>query len=346
MLPGETIDIRIEGASLHRSNFVFEDLYDVTLDTLIRNENITNYKLKIPEEIDRKKIAIYNNGGKTGHELTVKEYQRPRELDFININLGNKSYIFSKMNNTLLFDDIIQDLVLSFDRNRIDSEGKLFGKQYLDISITLRSSRNELVETKKVQGITICPGEYSPRFENYIGTDCIAGNIFMNSYLSKKTFDLDEWSKIELEISHDKTKYGGSGYSKSVEIYLQRSWKFDIEVSFPAGLLIFESGDAEDKASGNLTGISMAMFAQFSFYQKNKINRYKPYKVGAGFIALDAFNFSNSSDNRDVALVILGSLYPTTRDTKFTVPLYFGFGYKLQSDSFFFLVGPGIRIRF
>ena len=90
----------------------------------------------------------------------------------------------------------------------------------------------------------------------------------------------------------------------------------------------------------------MAMVAQFSFYEKNRINRFKPYKVGLGFIALDAFNFSNDSNNRDIAMVLLGSLYPTRKDTKLSFPLYFGGGYKLKSGQFFFLVGPGIRVSF
>ena len=88
----------------------------------------------------------------------------------------------------------------------------------------------------------------------------------------------------------------------------------------------------------------MAMIAQLSFYERNRINRLRPYKVGAGFIALDAFNFSENDDNRDVAFVILGSLYPTRKDKKLTFPLYFGGGYKLKTQEFFFLIGPGIRI--
>jgi hypothetical protein len=88
----------------------------------------------------------------------------------------------------------------------------------------------------------------------------------------------------------------------------------------------------------------MAMIAQFSFYQKNRINRLQPFKVGAGFLALDAFNFSENDDNRDLAIVILGSLYPTRKDKKLTFPLYFGGGYKLNAEEFFFLIGPGIRI--
>ena len=126
-----------------------------------------------------------------------------------------------------------------------------------------------------------------------------------------------------------------------MEIILQRFWKFDIDVSFPAGLITFGGEN-----SGNLTVISMAMIARFSFYEQNKINRFKPYKVGFGFIALDAFNFASDNDeSRDIAMVVLGSLYPTRKDTKLTFPLYFGAGYGLKHERFFFLFGPGIRVR-
>ena len=66
--------------------------------------------------------------------------------------------------------------------------------------------------------------------------------------------------------------------------------------------------------------------------------------MGFGFIALDAFNFSENNDNRDVAMVILGSLYPSRKDKKLTFPLYFGMGYKLIDEEFFFMIGPGIWI--
>jgi len=46
-----------------------------------------------------------------------------------------------------------------------------------------------------------------------------------------------------------------------------------------------------------------------------------------------------------VGLVILGSLYPTTKDVKLTFPLYIGAGYKLKAQKWFGLIGPGIRIR-
>ena len=123
---------------------------------------------------------------------------------------------------------------------------------------------------------------------------------------------------------------------------------FDIEASFPAGLITIEQPEvgAEDQRLGQLTGISVAMIGQFTFYHPEKINVQRPYKVGAGFIAINTFNFSNEAENRDIGLVIIGSLYPTTKDVKLTFPLYFGVGYKLKAQKWFGLIGPGIRIRF
>ena len=61
---------------------------------------------------------------------------------------------------------------------------------------------------------------------------------------------------------------------------------------------------------GSLSGISMAMVAQLSFYQPNKIAKYRPYKIGAGFLAFNAFNFSNDNTSRDVGIVCTGQLLP------------------------------------
>ncbi|MBR9997351.1 MAG: hypothetical protein KFF73_00200 [Cyclobacteriaceae bacterium] len=339
VFPGETIEVRIRGESLHRARLTFEDVYDISPDTLVRNEKINNYTLKIPVNILNRQITIYNNGKSTGFSLIVKEYQRAREFDFISLEGNGFKRKLSDLSNTILVDNTIQDVIIGFDRDLIDSDGRLFGIQYLNLKITIRGNNNELIELQEINDLVICPGEYSPRSSFYRG-NCSAEFISLNNHLSKKTFELDEWSKIILEFSHDKNKYDGAGYSKRVEIILQRFWRFDIDVSFPAGLITFGGEN-----SGNLTGISMAMIAQFSFYEKNKINRFQPYKVGVGFIALDAFNFSDNDDNRDIAMVVLGSLYPTRRDAKLTFPLYFGMGYKLKNEEFFFLVGPGIRVR-
>jgi hypothetical protein len=338
--PGETIDLRVKGTSLHRARLTFEDVYDISTDTLVRNENINNFTLKIPLNILNRQIAIYNHRNPTGYSLNVKEFQRPREFDFISLEGNGFKRNLAEMSNTVLVDNTLQDVIIGFDRDMIDSDARLYGVQHLNLKVTIRGNQNELVEIQEIYDLVICPGEYSPRYSFYRG-NCSTGSVSLNNYLSKKTFELDEWSKIILEFSHDKSKHDGAGYTKRVELILQRYWRFDIDVSFPAGLITFGGQN-----SGNLTGISMAMIAQFSFYEQNKINRFKPYKIGAGFIALDAFNFATENDeSRDIAMVVLGSLYPTRRDAKLTFPLYFGMGYKLKNEQFFFLVGPGIRVR-
>ena len=336
--PGETIEVQILGESLHKANFVFDGITKLSSDTLLNNQNISSFMLKVPLNIYNKSVPIYNNDSYTGIDLKVTEFQRPREFDFIYVEGNGFKRELATMSNTIFADNLIQDISLQFDRDKIDSEGRLYGQQHLNIKITLRGKNNELIELKDIEDIVICPGEFSPR-SSFYGTNCTAGILMINNYLSKKTYDLEEWSRIIIEISHDKSKHGGNGYSKTLEIILQKYWRFDIDVSFPAGLLTFGK-----ESSGALTGISLAMIAQFSFYEKNKINRFKPYKVGFGFIALDAFNFSENSDNRDIALVVLGSLYPTRKDKKLTFPLYFGGGYKLKQEEFFFLIGPGIRV--
>jgi hypothetical protein len=336
--PGETVELRIEGESLQKANFEFEGVTDSSLDTLIHNEFISTYFLKIPIDIYDRIIPVYNNGEKTGFELKVQEFQRPREFDYIMIEGNGFSRQFNTIGNTILTPQVIQYLTIRFDNNKIDSDEELFGIQQLDIRVTIRGRNNELLEIKDFEDIIVCPGSFSPRDGHYKG-NCSSNVINVNNYLSKKTYDIESWSKITIDIEHDKNTYGGAGISRSVEIIYEKYLRFDIEVSFPAGLLTYGG-----KSSGNLTGISMAMIAQFSFYQKNRINRLQPYKVGAGFIALDAFNFSENDENRDVAVVVLGSLYPTRKDKKLTFPLYFGGGYKLKTQEFFFLIGPGIRI--
>ena len=61
--------------------------------------------------------------------------------------------------------------------------------------------------------------------------------------------------------------------------------------------------------------------------------------------ALNAFNLGSSSANRDLGVVILGSVYPTRREAKFTFPLYLGGGYLLGTTQWFFMLGPGIGVR-
>ncbi len=342
--PGENIQLKLEGQSLHTGEFSFEGLNKVSPDSSISNDNVEFFHLRIPYKISEKNIAIYHNQENTGFALNVKEYKRPRSFDYIMLDIDGDKKSLNDLNGVIMKPNVIHNMVISFDRNKIDSEGMLYGKQYLSIKITVHGKDNELVEIQNIDNVIVCPGPYSPRAMFYDNKNCTEGSIDITQYLDKKTYDLDEWSKITIEVSDNKDQYGGSGFTKKIDVILEKSWRFDIDVSFPAGLLTFGGG-----SSTNLTGISMAMIAQFSFYEMNRINRFKPYKVGVGFIALDAFNFSNSTtgtSDRDIAMVVLGSLYPTNKNSKLTFPLYFGAGYKLSKGQFFFLVGPGIRVNF
>ncbi|MBN2348710.1 MAG: hypothetical protein JXJ22_07735 [Bacteroidales bacterium] len=343
--PGETIDLKIEGEGLHKALFIFEDLEDISKDTLLRGENTLQYKLKVPLDISKKKIAIYNYSEPTGQFLNIKEYQKPRDFDFIFIDYGDLARRFSGIRGPILYEKVIKDFVLTFNSKLIDQPDNLYGKQYLTIDLQVMGKNGELIEMRTINNIVVCPDDNSPRFNYYDQTNCRIEDINLNKYLRRKTYDLDEWSRILITVKHDKDKYGGSGYQKEIELVLKRNYKFDVDVSFPAGLITISKQDDGQMGFGSLSGISMAMIAQFSFYHPEKIAKYRPYKVGAGFLAFNAFNFSDDNSSRDVGIVILGSLYPTRRDVKLTFPLFVGGGYFLKDQKWFFLIGPGIRVN-
>lgn len=354
VFPGEMLDVKIEGEGLHKTRFHFEEVKEIGTDTLIRNENEQVFKLLIPLNINKKQISLYMDQQPSGHFLNVKEYQEPRPFDFVLVNYGDMSRTVAGIKGPILFDKTVKDVVFSFNADKIDSENILFGKQYLKFNVEITGMKNELIELRTIDNINICPSGKSPRFEYYGGKDCYRDELNLNKYIRKSTHDLDEWSRIKITLQHDQTKYEGEGMKKDVEIILKRHYKFDIDVSFPAGLITVYKTEVTNEETevttrktqfGNIWGVSMAMIAQFSFYHPDKIARLRPYKIGAGFIALNAFNLSNTASNQDLAFVVLGSLYPTSKDNRLSFPLYLGGGYKLLDNSWMFLVGPGIRIR-
>jgi hypothetical protein len=340
--PGETVDVRIEGLALHKANFRFDGLNVLTSDSLIRTENVHTYKLQVPINIAKKEVEIYNRGEKIGRSIPVNEYQRPHQLNFVNINFGSGKNVITDLPQTVLHPHIIRDIEISFSPDKID-EQKLFGKQYISIDVTIFNARGDLVELKRINNILVCPNENSPRFAFYNDKQCNKTPVSLNTILARKTYDLDGWSKIELVFSHDKDKYGGDGFVKKVEIILQRRVRFDTEVTFPGGLLIKRADRPDFSPFG---GISLAIMQQLSFYDPDKINRFRPYKIGIGILANNAFNFNPNASNRDIGIVMIGSLYPTRRDVKLTFPLFAGMGYFLSAKAWFFLVGPGIFVSF
>lgn len=343
--PGETVSVRLDGEGLHKANFFFQGADNLLLDSLIRNENTAVYRIKVPENMSSKRIEIYNHRVNTGNYLNVVEFQKARKFDFMKLDFGNEQVLVDDINRPIYYEGTITDLVLAFDRSKIDQSGDLNGKQYLKIDVKVSNKQGNLIEIYKFDQVGVCPSEGSPRFGHYSQTDCQSENINFNNYLSRKTYDLDEWSKIEIDISHLAEKYPGQQVArKRIIIYLKRDFTFDVDVSFPGGLLILKSGSND---FANFGGVSFAMLAQFSFYQDGRIAKLKPYKVGAGFIAINAFNFSPQAEaNRDVGLVVMGSLYPISSTNKLSFPLYCGFGFLMKEKKLFSLIGPGIRVQF
>ncbi len=341
--PGESVIVKIEGESIHRASLVFEGMERQHIDTILVSEREAEYRLRLPVGFIKSRIHILNHNVPSGLSITVSEYQRPRQFDFMSIDYGEGFTGLDKITGPVFYDGNIRDIVIRADASKIDEGNRLFGKQYFEIEVKIFGTRGELVEIVNIRDQVICPDEASIRHSYYNKSDCKNFEISLNQHLSKKTYDLDNWSRLLITFKHTTGKYTDEGKPKSIEIILQKRIRFDIDVSFPAGLLIISPN--EEKI-GNLSGISMAMVAQFSFYQKNRISRLQPYKIGAGFLALNAFNFSENITNRDMSLVVIASLYPTRRESKMTFPLYFGGGYFVSQGKFFWLLGPGIRVSF
>lgn len=393
--PGESVDIKVEGLGLHKARFKWEDVIDYTPDTTLRNEHVCFFKVKIPMGINKRKISLFNAMENTGFSLSVREFQSPRKFDYVWFNYGDGKKILSNASPTIIYRNTIQDIAISFDNSKIDSENRLFGKQYLDVDIRLIGQKGELLEMRSLKNILVLPGDNSPRYPYYLDKTTENTDISVNYMMGNKTYNLTDFSKVELTFRHQADKYTETPIEKKLEIVVQRKVIFDIDVSFPAGLLIQNLGktqsemdqqDAYDanleryniehdtyirqlelwdpnngpapeftktapekpkKAAftDNLGGISLALIAQFSFPDANKVGKLKPYRVGAGFLAINAFNFSESV-SRDLAIVALATLYPIKPGKVFNLPIHLGFGYKFQDKISFIMLSPGIGIRF
>jgi hypothetical protein len=345
VFPGETISVKIEGLSLYKARFHFEELIDITTDTLIQNETEAYLKLRIPLNISKKRIDLYNYSYSTGYALTVKEFEIPRPFDYIMVNYGDINRTLSGIHGPILFRKTIRDVVLTFNTDKIDSDNRLFGRQFLTIDVRITGPNSELVDMRTIPNIVVCPSDRSPRYNYYDKRNCSQNEISLNKYIHRSTNDLDDWSRINLSVKTNPDKYGGEAQEKDIEIILKKRYKFDIDVSFPAGLITVSKDEEnpENVTYSNLYGISMAMVAQFAFYHPEKIAKLRPYRIGAGFLALDAFNFQ--SEKQDLALVALASLYPTTRDKKLAFPLYIGGGYQFKEGKWMMLIGPGISVK-
>ncbi|MGL4907971.1 MAG: hypothetical protein ACRC3G_01405 [Bacteroidales bacterium] len=386
--PGEVIDVVIEGEALHKARFSWQDAVDITSDTINQTEKRRIFKLRIPMTINKRVVALLNNGQPTGKQLVVNEYQTPRPFDFITLNYGKNSAIqLNKINDFIISRENLTNFSFSFNRSEIDERTKLYGKQFLDIDVRILGKKGEIMELRSLKSQVVCPDETSQRGAFYKDKQCMVEDLNLNRILSNKTNSLENFGKVQLEVRHSSDKYSEPIIEKRVEVIYQPAVIFDIDLSLPAGMMIQNLGQTSSEKTAledynkevevwkdvfqewvdaggdpstkpgypqrpkkssftdNLGGISIALIAQFSFPDAEKPGKLKPFRAGAGFLFINTFNFSDDA-KRDLALVVLGSIYPLGNRRMFNVPIHIGFGYKFQDKIPFVMISPGISVSF
>ena len=340
--PGETISIRLRGQSLHRSRFEIPGLADLRRDSSRSTESEQVYRATVPIDIAERRLPVIGPNGETGKYLQLREFNRPHPFTFLDIRVDGRQYELADALQLNFVSTDVEDIIVGLRPDLIDRDG-LYGPQHIEIEAEVRDQRNRLIDRRSEQ-YAICP-ERSPRSDYYSDVRCQTAPISISQLIGRGIYSLDPWTKISLRIRHQTNRYpGDQGYESKIEFVLSQRSTFDIDVSFPAGLIVKRSGQA---GFGDLGGISLATIAQFSFFKPNKVSQTKPYKFGMGFLALDAFNFSDNSSNRDLGAVALLSLYPLQNEnsSKLSFPLYLGGGYFLNDRKWFFVFGPGIRVQ-
>ncbi len=340
VFPGETVELRIRGNGLSISEFNFTPC-EQRRDTARISDRIVFYTLSVPLDIDYKKVSVFFNEDITAYELIVREYSRPAPLGFVTIDYNGKDrypITSEKMRKPVFVRETIEDITIYFNRSEIDKTSRLHGKQNLEIEVRILSNENRLLDIQTIRNIEICPDSTSPRAGAYAKTNCDRSSVSLNTHLLRKTFALEAFDQVVIEVRHS----SGNGPSERIHLYAERRFSFDVDVSFPAGLLVVR---ADEPNVGNFTGVSTAFMAQFKFYSQKRIGQLTPFQIGAGFLALNAFNFSEDAE-RDLGVVVLASIVPVRRKNSFSVPIYLGAGYLINEGQFMVMFGPGLQIRF
>lgn len=343
--PGETLQVRVEGKGLTHAKINFSNCINIKQDTARIFDDVLFYSIKVPTNINKKVIYLEINHKRTKVELVVKENLKPRNLDFVTLATEGQNLPITSLalNKPLVDQNVFKSVVLQFNPAIIDQGEELYGKQYLDLEIKVYSNKNELTEIQHVENIVICPDQASVRSPYYDRKDAFRSSINLNDYLTRKTYELEGWTRIEIVLKHAAGHYNETGYSRKVVLIKRKITDYNLEVSFPAGLLTKRYG-ANDVSE--LNGLSMAFLGQMSFYEKNNIKVLHPLKLGAGFMVLNLLSPATSAAPVDVGAVVIASLLPMKQDSKFNFPIYFGTGYLFRSGSWFSLVGPGVQFNF
>jgi len=341
--PGETIHLRLEGVSLDQAKFGFGELDLMPEAGDQATETVFECKVAVPLGISRASIPILDRGKPTGLALVVKEHQRAHPFDYLSIDYGTGPRPLSSVSGPELAPRTIRDLQIRLDPKGLDTGAVLYGKQYLSVDVKVTGPSGNLLDVATIDDVVLCPDEHSRRYGYYDRSDCSGSVLDLNEHLSINTYDLEPWSKISLTFSNEADVYDQPRPPRRIDVYRQQRLRFDVDVSFPFGLLIRKY---RDEGWGNFSGVSMAMMAKLGFYENGAIDRLEPYELAAGFIALDAFDLSQTSTSRDLGVVALATLNPINPQRKLSFPIYFGGGYLLYSHEWFWLLGPGISVQF
>jgi hypothetical protein len=343
VFPGSEGILKVEGTGLSKAKWRIEELTALKKDSVKSDDNTQYFSYKVPLGISKKRLNLLVNEKSTGYSLTIKEYQEPQKLDFIVLSLDGKQYPVQSSSAQILFEETLKEPTISFLSDRIDEKTKLYGKQYITIQVSLFNNKQQLLESRTIENVVVCPGENSVRALFYPNKDCNKNPINLNNILSRKTFNLEDWSSMELTFKQVQQEYSLPVYNKKITVIFKRKYNFDLDVSFPGGLLIKRVGDPKFDP---FSGVSLAVLGQFKFYKPDKIEQLYPFRLGVGFLALNAFNFSNNNVNRDLGIVALGSVFPINTGQKLSFPVHAGFGYFTNADKWFYVLGPGIQVRF
>jgi hypothetical protein len=148
--PGERLSVRLKGEGLHKSSISFQGISDLSYDSLVRNENLLLFELQVPNDVNTRSIEIFNYNQSTGQSLAVSEYRRPREFDFVSLDLAGEKFVVSEIDKPIYFERNLTDLVIAFDKSMIDESEMYYGPQNLVINVKVTNKRGNLIEDLSV----------------------------------------------------------------------------------------------------------------------------------------------------------------------------------------------------
>lgn len=344
--PGERLDLRLQGESLTRTKLAFEQLLPLRKeggnDSIRYSDTEILARVSIPVATERTQFPLLMDGQQTPYVLRLREYQRPRPLDFVRLTFERKTRVLTEVPSPIVVDAPLNSFQLRFLRDSIDLPGDLYGPQYLTIAVEVWSKDNQRLEARHEETICLCPGPSSPRRAVYEQLDCTEGVVDLNKLLTTPSYELPGWARIRLTVSHAKDHYAQGRQSRQVDLILRQTFEVGLEVSLPVPIILARFNDSP---TDNLTSVGFAAFAQLRFYRQRGINELVPIQAAFGVMATDVFAFTSEA-RRDWGLTAMACFYPITGRQTWSIPFYMGGGYLLDEGTGFFFMGPGLSVQF